>query len=136
MSNERSGNSISVLLSGNYNNFVCNRSLPDGATDEQYQAEFDKAIELADYGLRKRSKMSDIQNMFLELADEYRFIQKYFSPREENQSPPREEDMDEGEKLMWQRLNEMDSMLADHKDSWDWDMLLRKHETADNESPF
>ena len=134
MNNERSGNSVSVLLSGNYNNFVCNRALPENASDYDFSTEFDKATALAEEALTKHKQLSDEKYNFDQLCQEYIFLRRYFAPAEENQSSPREEDMTDGEKQAWERLQKFDRLMENNKDPWQWQHTING--TEDPESPF
>lgn len=72
---ERNGE-VKVLLSGGqFNNFECRRPLRKDATDEEYSAEFQKALELADCARIQSTKRSESQELFHNLWREYRYLE-------------------------------------------------------------
>jgi len=123
MKNERSGNSISVLISGNYNNFVCNRELPEGATDDEYKMEFYKATALCEDALARKQALNEIQMSFNKLRSEYLFLKRYFSPVGQ-ESPPLPDALCDGEKKAWGRLQLFARLIEGHKSEWQWQDIV------------
>lgn len=117
---------VSVLLSGNYNNFQCQRPLPPGASDETYREEFNKAIELCQDALGRNRSIEDTENRFEQLRQEYWFLKNWWDTRcartpDLEAGPP----MSEAEYLLFERLQMYDEkVMAGHKDRWQWQNLL------------
>ena len=127
---------VSVLLSGNYNNFQCHRPVAPGATDEEYLAEFYKAIDLCEAALARKRKLTDAQEIFGQLCQEYLFLKRYFNPdcpESQPYSPPLICGLTDGEKAAWERLQAYETLVSGHKDPWDWQNMLN---TNDDEQPF
>lgn len=149
---KETGNSVSVLISGdNYCNYNCTRQLPANATDEKYKEEFDKAIELADHARVEHGRLSDLERMFNNLLQEYKYIQKMavrIAERvegakakakdkeaktsealkvyleETGQTLPVAAKMNEIEAKVVARFQEFTKLLEGYKHEWTWDQIL------------
>ena len=128
--NERSGNSVSVLISGNYNNFVCNRQLPEAATDAEYKEAFYKATALCEDALARKQALNELQKSFSELKTEYQFLKSYFFPLGQEQ-PPVQAALCNEEKKAWERLQLFARLIEGYKSTWDWQDILDDSEEED-----
>ena len=134
MKTERSGNSVSVLLSGNYNNFVCTRDVDNPASDAVFRVEFQKATDLAEEALQKHKKLSDNKYLFDRLCHEYICLQRMMASYEKREQESGAT-MTDGEKQMANRILEYEKLIEGYKDEWDWRDII-DNRPEDDKMPF
>lgn len=130
---------VSVLLSGNYNNFQCHRPVPAGASDEEYLAEFYKAIELCEAALARKRQLTEAQELFGRLCTEYSQIVRLLDSRIEEppegptEAPP---PMTDGEKKLQERREAYEILFGGYKDQWTWQQMLDDQNDNPDDQPF
>jgi len=113
---------VKVLMSCRYNNFEARRPLPPDATDEEYDAEFEKAIRTVERAIGKFEKITDLQEQFNDLRAEYEYllqIESNFQDRDHIETP-----LSSAQEKLLGRASEMQQILDGHKDPYDWANLL------------